>query len=376
MKQLYIIANRYEPNSATTNHLLSYAQGIAECGIKVLMIFLHKTKSEDVYAGEIPNVSFRYIWKENAVTNKYVSFLISMYKFRKCIRRDIPVYVYGLPIAFPIILKRGYTFFYERTENPDSLGEFDGILGKLFKKIYGRALRNCDGVFVITPSLKEYFTEEFRLNNERVHVANMVVDANRFAGLGDEEPNNWITYCGMISEWKDGIGDLLKAFAIMHMTHQEYKLVIAGAFQNKEVENNVNELLDELKIRGYVDLRGVVNSSDMPRLLKSSKILALSRPTQKHKACGFATKIGEYLMTERPIVMTNVGDVSYYLQDGLSVILAEPNNPSSFADKLSWVIEHYDEAAKIGQNGKKVALESFNYKIEAKKIIDVIFGVG
>lgn len=374
MKQLYIVANRYEPNSAATNHLLAYAQGIAECGIKVLIIYLHKTKSEDIYIGEIPNVSFRYIWKENKVSNKYVSFVFSVFKCRNLLKRDIPVYVCGLPMYFPIIQKKGVRFFHERTENPDSLGDFDGLFGRLLKMNYGRCLRKCDGLFVITPSLKEYYQQEFRLAKDKVFVANMVVDANRFAGLCDDDPNNWITYCGMISEWKDGISDLLKAFSITHSEHPEYKLIIAGTFQNEQVKEQVELLLNELKIREYVDFKGVVKSDNMPQLLKSSKILALPRPKQKQKAFGFATKIGEYLMTARPVVMTDVGDVSYYLQDGVSVILAEPNNHTSFAEKLSWVIEHPYEASEIGENGKQVALESFNYKIEAKKIVDVIFG--
>ena len=111
----------------------------------------------------------------------------------------------------------------------------------------------------------------------------------------------------------------------------------------------------------------------MPILLKSSKILALARPDNLQAKYGFATKIGEYLMTGRPAVLTRVGAVEDFLKDKHDCILAEPDNVDDFAEKLLWTIDNYEEAENIGKRGRETALGCFNSEIEAEKIYNRIF---
>ena len=77
-------------------------------------------------------------------------------------------------------------------------------------------------------------------------------------------------------------------------------------------------------------------------------------------------------MSGRPVVVTKVGDIPLFLKDRGSALLAEANHPDDFAAKLSWVSEHPQEAERIGENGKLVALEHFNASIEGEKLLDVI----
>ena len=57
-----------------------------------------------------------------------------------------------------------------------------------------------------------------------------------------------------------------------------------------------------------------------------------------------------------------------FLEDGVNALLAEPENPEAFAEKLCWVVEHPEEAAAIGKKGAKVAMEKFNSRIESEKL--------
>ena len=79
-------------------------------------------------------------------------------------------------------------------------------------------------------------------------------------------------------------------------------------------------------------------------------------------------------MTERPVVMTNVGNVTDFLTDKENVLLAEPNNAEDFSEKLRWALTHEDEAREIGKNGKIIAFQSFNANNEAEKIYNTIWG--
>ena len=125
-------------------------------------------------------------------------------------------------------------------------------------------------------------------------------------------------------------------------------------------------------ISNKVVFTGVVSIQDMPQLLKDAEALVLDRPDSIQAQCGFPTKLGEYLLTENPVIVTKVGDIPKFLTDGVSALLAEERNPEDFASKIEWVLSHKEEAAEIGKRGALVALKNFNCEIETKKIIDFI----
>ena len=99
----------------------------------------------------------------------------------------------------------------------------------------------------------------------------------------------------------------------------------------------------------------------------------MARPDSLQARCGFATKLGEYLLTGNPVVITKVGDFPLFLEDKVSARLAEQRNPEDFAEKMMWVLEHPKESEVMGQAGKQVALQHFNYKTETEKIVNTIF---
>ena len=112
----------------------------------------------------------------------------------------------------------------------------------------------------------------------------------------------------------------------------------------------------------------------MPQILKNAKVLALDRPKNKQADYGFPTKLGEYLLTENPVVVTKVGTIPDFLEDGVSALMSEERNPEEFASKICWALEHPDEAAIIGRAGAEVAMKYFNAQIEGDKMYNIMFG--
>jgi glycosyltransferase involved in cell wall biosynthesis len=86
----------------------------------------------------------------------------------------------------------------------------------------------------------------------------------------------------------------------------------------------------------------------------------LDRPQSRQAKYGFPTKLGEYLLTGNPVVVTSVGDIPLFLKDGESAYLVEPDNIEEFAAKLDYVLSHYEESKRVGQNGREVALKHFS----------------
>lgn len=92
----------------------------------------------------------------------------------------------------------------------------------------------------------------------------------------------------------------------------------------------------------------------------------MARPNNRQAKGGFPTKLGEYLATSKPVVLTKVGEIPLFLTDGVNAYLSEPDNAESFAKKLDEALSNQKEARKVGLNGRHLADTVFNYRIIAK----------
>ena len=372
-----ILISCYHPNSASTNRFLAFVKAYGELGIDTKVYFVELNQKYERVQDKYENVEFVYVLSKFRTKNKYIRFLVtllSVFYLLFKIEKDSKVIVYGLSDFLRLIsYRKDFEIYHERTEHPDVVGRRKGIIGKFLHKQYLKSLKKIDGLFVISPSLKEYFVEEIKLEEKKVHIINMIVDSSRFNWLESIDKENTISYCGTISIKKDGILDLINSFSIVARKDSDITLTLIGDFQNSDTKNIVHKLIDDLSIRDRIIFKGNIDSSLMPYMLSKSKILALARPYSKQAKYGFATKLGEYLLSDVPSVITNVGDFKYYLKDMHDIIFAEPDNQNDFANKLLWVLDNYEESKLIAKNGIDTANKSFNYMIEAKKVINVIF---
>jgi glycosyltransferase involved in cell wall biosynthesis len=115
-----------------------------------------------------------------------------------------------------------------------------------------------------------------------------------------------------------------------------------------------------------------VNRNELPAYLCSALLLVLSRPKNIQAEGGFPTKLGEYLATGRPVVVTKVGEIPEYLTDEVNAFLAEPDNADAFALRVLYALSNAELADKVGANGKKLAYSTFNYKVQSQNLISFI----
>jgi glycosyltransferase involved in cell wall biosynthesis len=376
-KYIYILCECFKPNSAAVNRFLAFARGYGEQGVKVKAVFIQPNKKFDMVDESYQNVEFIYLWEKLRINNRYLKFLITRFYlllFILKLKKGDIVVLYGLiHYLWLFIFKKNIKVYHERTESPDVVGRSHSFIGDIKHNLYLKACKKLDGLFVISPSLNKYFVEEVGVNYKKVHTINMIVDLTRFKDLDFTTKSNTITYCGTISEQKDGISYLLKAFAVVSKKHEEISLTLIGPFENETTKSNVLKLIKDLHIENKVVFLGKVSAENMPRILSDAKILALSRPDNKQAQYGFPTKLGEYLMTRRPVVITRVGDFDKYLNDKENVIFAKSDNVNDFAKKLLWTLDNYELAKEIGLKGSEAATNYFNYKIESQKVLKIIF---
>lgn len=376
MTKLKLIYKSYTPNTAGINRAYAYWNVLNKLGIKIEVSFFLPDKNYNKVKEEYENITFKYYWDKYYINHrifKYISFYYYRRKFVKDLDKKDVVYLYGLHDFLKPLTKRHIHVYHEKTEHPSVYSLKSTPFSRLNVRKYIEECKKLTGLFVISKSLKDYFVEN-GVEENKVHIINMTVDTNRFENvIKQSDVEKYIAYCGNVSNSKDGVDELVKSFALVAKKHNDIKLYIIGKLPPiTDNPNDIRLLVDTLGIKDRVVFTGLVDHNEMPQLLKNAIALALARPNSLQAKHGFPTKLGEYLLTGNPVVITDVGDIHLFLKNGESALIAEERNTVDFANKLCWVLEHPKEAEVIGRKGKEVALQSFNADIETRKLVDII----
>lgn len=374
MMNVILINRRYCPGEAWTNRVLAYAKGLAELGAKVSLVYLITDIKRTPYEIKIPGVEVINLWeKDTFIEGKFrlLSYLHNLYRARKLVKTGDKVFVYGAEKRIvKAVSKKGVRVYAEITEHPYIYNK-NGKAGEDKIDDNSRRLSTLDGLCVISNKLFGYFSS-LGIPSEKLRVSNMFVDVDRFNITKNIKANPYIAYCGIISYDKDGVDVLIKSFAIFHEVHPEYKLYLIGRAFSNEILEGLKTLCKSLGVDEYVMFTGQILPSAMPQMLVDAKLLALARPNNLQAQNGFPTKLGEYLSTGNPVVVTSVGEIPLFIKDGVNGFLAEPDSPKSFADKLIWVADHYEEACRVADRGRKLAENEFSYKTQSKVLYDLM----
>lgn len=372
---IYFLNYQYCPNIASENRLQGYYRALDGLGVRTTVVYVHPNKNYDKVKGSYTNIRFVYLWNSimlyrgffrNLTLNRYLK------KFVEQLKPGDIVYTYNVSIITKMCEEvDGIKVFAERTEHPGASTGFPCPQLALPPEALRNTLQKLSGLFVISQTLKDYY-ESVGVDSSKIHIINMTVDIERFKEIQKEKTEKYIAYCGTASNNKDGVDQLIKAFALVIEHHPMYKLYIIGNAPSKNQQFDNLNLVKSLGIEDKVVFTGLVPSERMPQLLKNAEILALARPDNLQAKFGFPTKLGEYLLTANPVVVTSVGEIPLFLKDGVSALLVEPDDPKLFAEKLNWVIENPEKAKKIGKTGKTIAEKCFNSETETQKLLSIM----
>lgn len=372
----YFLNFEYLPNTAVGNRLLGYYRSMDKMGIEAEVVFLHPNSRYEKIQESFNSIKFVYYWKRYIPYRgvfRNITLQLYLKRFLSNLKSGDIVYTYSISKLTTLCEQvPGVRVFAERTEHPDASHGFPHPLLSLSKDDYISTVKRLDGLFVISEPLKNFYSS-IGIESSKIEIINMTVDPSRFENLQkDKTVERYIAYCGNASNNKDGVDELIKSFALVASKIADIKLYIIGNIPTRGQRFENLDLVKTLGIEERVTFTGLVNAESMPQLLKNAEILALDRPDNIQAHYGFPTKLGEYLLTKNPVVITTVGDIPKFLQNGKSAFLANPNDTRDFSEKLLFALTHRKEAIQIGENGYAVAMQFFNSFTETSKILKFI----
>ena len=354
---------------ASVNRLLSYSKGMVELGDDITVLSSACSNEKE---GEVGGVKFRNLGKGGKLG--LLSALEIILTTVKKERFDAVILVSNsLLLIYPLAIvckRKGIILIQEKSEFPFVLMK-KGLIRKLWASFYtSTTYKIFDGLIVMTKPLMDYFASKVKKSCKLIEVP-MTVDLDRFAIEKSESPyGDYVAYCGNMAGNKDGVMNLIEAFDIASKKLKDVKLLLIGGSSSAEDLEKIKDFAKD-KGDGRIVFYGKASREDIPQLLVNAKALALARPSSLQSTGGFPTKLGEYLATTNPVVVTAVGDIPRFLNESNSFIVA-PDNNKAFAGQIEKIFNDYQSAQSIGKRGRKVAEENFNYKVQSPRVHNFI----
>ena len=362
--------------AASVNRILSYTKGLVKNGNNVRI--LSTAQSEDNNWREYEGVPVKHLGgNTNGRIGHVFHFLKTAIRLISALskeKKDVVIFVtsnYSLIVLLEVYCKLTRTkIVNERSEYPFVLMS-KNKLKRFFAPLYTHtAYKMLDGMILMTRPLMEYYKPLVRKSCRFLEVP-MTVDTQRFAnqwgGVNSCCPDDYVAYCGSMGGNKDGLHNLITIFSIVEQRGLPLSLLLIGGTNNKEEYDELISLNKRLGNK-HVVFYGRAERDKMPSLLQGATMLVLARPSGLQSTGGFPTKLGEYLCTGNPVVVTAVGDIPHYLKDKENAYVVRLDDNEAFADAICYVWEHREEARKVGKNGQELAMTVFNGEYQAKRI--------
>lgn len=387
VNKIYIVTNIPIPNGyAPTNRILSYVSGFERNNVECEVVIFRKTerinkKINIDTKGIIGKTKYSYLYKSTVISKYFLKRRIDnilgivrlfLYASFRMERQSAIIYYseytqYAFCLKMAKLLNRSILLLKEESEHPFVRKKMKTRFSWwVFNKIHYHLF---DGLLLMTRNLINYFDDKYP-TIPKVHIP-MTVDLVRFYNV-ESKRKKIITYVGSLINEKDGILILLEAFSKVVDKFKEYKLIVCGYASTKKQKDTFLNLINELRIQRNIIFYENISRNKVPQLLKSSTVLVLPRPMSLQAQNGFPTKLGEYLASGVPTLVTSVGEIPHYLKDGESAFIAKPGDVDCLVQKLTEILDNYMFAIKVGQRGEQVAERYFNNTKQTKKIIDFI----
>jgi len=376
----------YNP-TAGVNRCVSLAKGLVAAGHDV-DIFCLDACSAGSATGDLGGVQFRHAASGIPSQNRWrrgwtvcVQYLGELNRFVKNTPTDAALVMVGKPwrvfLILQVLARREIPGFTERNEYPFILApQIDTFLQRqavqwwYIKKMVPRM---C-GLALMTKNLETYFRQVTPRCPPTI-VIPMTVEPERFETPGMSPfPFRYIGFCGVLTGTKDGVPILVEAFGRIAAQFPDIRLVIIGDNSDTKAINDLRAIAEQYGAADRILFTGMISRKEMPRYLGNAALLALSRPRTKQAEGGFPTKLGEYLATGRPTVVTRVGEIPDYLEDGVHSFLAEPDDVDDFARALRTALSDPAGAEQVGTCGRTLAHTVFDYRVQGKRLGNFMSG--
>jgi glycosyltransferase involved in cell wall biosynthesis len=376
MRILFVFNGRYPEGMAMSNRLHLYCKGLIAEGIdpEVMVPSSGEIFTNHLFDG-IKYSSFRnpVIFKNyflRQINSTFASFIYARNCFKYSKSHDLLFLIgYGWFATSLMIFGAhlgGARTVLEINENPYSpeAGRLDAIWIRKVRRylMLNIPFRISDGFIAISDKLVELINKYKNKTAKTIKIPILVDKIVEFNVNYKKTNIPFVFHAGAQSETKDGSSAVFEAFVkACRQLKGNLHFVLTQNIMHPDLSKKINELIMSNRLETKVTFLGYVSKLNLIELRNSCSLAIVNKPPNWQNDFNFPTKLGEYLASGIPTIVSSTGEMSKYLRDNETAFIVAPNDVNAITTKIVFIIEHPQIAKKIGQAGRELANKEFFY---------------
>ncbi len=349
--------------------------------------FKRQIESNEIY----PNIFL--LFNKYKRKSGYIGSFLSLIKIRNRYRNTNTVYVFypssKFLIDFIILfifkvlsnenlfceineLRRAYVL--NRTLPQNIFKKFIRIIQNLIDIFFYKILENLsflyNGILTISSNLDKYYS---KYNSNRLIVP-ILVEMREYQKAKLRFVNVFeIGFFGSVLLSKEGFLNFIEAIRLVNEKSIIVRLNIFGHIEKNEAKK-LFKLIHIINGKDFIQYHGEIEKEKLFSEMAKMNLLVLPRPNNLQNKYGFSTKLGEYMISGVPVLVTNVSDNSKYIIDAFNGYIIDNTGVQDFYNKLVDILKEYEiKKYLVAENAYLEAKKSFDYSLYCDKLNTFLF---
>jgi glycosyltransferase involved in cell wall biosynthesis len=221
-----------------------------------------------------------------------------------------------------------------------------------------------DAVFAVSEKVRQHCIGEDRISEDHVYTIYNGVDIDRFRRTpSDPHRELLVTTVGNVRRVK-GHDIFIRAAAAIAERVPVVRFSIAGEVLETDYYEELQKLIETLGLTDRFRFEG--NVTDLPKFLANADVFVMPSRSE-----GFSNAIIEAMAASLPVVATSVGGNPEAVEDGVTGILVQPEDPVPLANAVIQLLSDPERSSAIGKAGRHLARQKFS----VESVMDQVVGV-
>lgn len=381
MRVVIVTIEPFPNGMAAVNRIKCYAKALRSDGVEVEVLTVFRTEH---FGKEAKNKEGKGIWEgipykyagenpfrsQNPLLRK-INDILDVWRtchyLKKIMKRGDAVICYMKERSLAIKIAKichsiGIPCLRDLCEFP----YISRIQNKMVEKERASYMRNqfpyFDGIIAISQALFDYSQKHKRPNAKTIKIP-ILVDTDGYDKERQISSVPFFFHSGTLTEQKDGILGVIEAFGkAKHMYGLPVMYYFTGKLEKSSDIDGIKALITKYELKDSLKFLGYLQEDEMLQYQANCIAMVINKHDNLQNKYCFATKLGEYLLSGRPVITTRVGEAIYYLKDRENAYLYDDNDIDSLSKLMIHVLTNEEDCERIGQNGKALTMNQFDYR--------------
>jgi glycosyltransferase involved in cell wall biosynthesis len=187
-------------------------------------------------------------------------------------------------------------------------------------------------------------------------------------------PGKKIVYLGAMSRIR-GLVEVVEAFGLVAAGHPDWRLCLVGTCRPADFEDELKALATQCDVAARIQfVPWVPYEQKEALLLEAAMGIVTYLPCANNTSC-LPNKLFEYMLAGVPVIASDFPLYREVVESKQCGLLVDPARPEAVAEAMEYLVEHPEEARRMGENGRRAVLAEYNWETQRTELLHIYASV-